>query len=198
LADDIAYNNHDIDDGLRAQLFTLDDLRDLPLAGPTVRAVEAAYPGLEQPRLIHETVRRLIDHMITDLLGETKARLTDAAPDSVEDIRRLGAPVVAFSQEMISHDQALRSFLGDRMYRHHMVQRMTAKAERVVSDLFDTFMSDPGLMPDEWRGRAEGRDEAKTARLVADYIAGMTDSFALSEHRRLFDAGTTIPGTVTL
>ena len=198
LADDIAYNNHDIDDGLRAELFLLDDLRDLPLAGPTVRAVEAAYPGLEQPRLIHETVRRLIDHMVTDLLDETQRRLTGAAPASVEEIRGLGRPVVAFSAEMISHDRALRSFLRDRMYRHHMVQRMTAKAERVVGDLYEAFMSNPGLMPEEWRGRARGRDGARTARLVADYIAGMTDSFALSEHKRLFDAETAISGTVTL
>ncbi|HUT50958.1 MAG TPA: deoxyguanosinetriphosphate triphosphohydrolase [Alphaproteobacteria bacterium] len=198
LADDIAYNNHDIDDGLRAGLFTLDDLRDLPLAGPTIRVVEAAYPGLEQPRLIHETVRRLIDHMVTDLLDETQARLADAAPGSVEEIRELGRPVVAFSQEMISHDKALRSFLGERMYRHHMVQRMTAKAGRVVGDLFEAFVSDPGLLPAEWRARGEGRDEARAARLVADYIAGMTDSFALSEHQRLFDTGTLIPGTITL
>ena len=198
LADDIAYDSHDIDDGLRAGLFTLDDLRDLPLAGPTVRVVETAYPGIEQPRLIHETVRRLIDHMVTDLLGETQARLADAAPGSVEDIRGLGRPVVAFSQEMISHDRALRSFLGERMYRHHTVQRMTAKAERVIRDLFEAFVNDPGLMPEEWRGRAQGRDEPKIARLVADYIAGMTDSFALTEHQRLFDAGTAIPGTVTL
>jgi dGTPase len=193
LSDDIAYNNHDIDDGLRAELFTIDDLRDLPLAGPTVQAVDAAYPDLEQPRLIHETVRRLIDHMVTDLLGETEARLAAAAPVSVDEIRRLGRPVVAFSQEMISHDQALRGFLSERMYRHHMVQRMTARAERVVGDLFEAFTAEPGLMPAEWRGRADGRDEGRIARLVADYIAGMTDSFALSEHRRLFDTGTASP-----
>jgi dGTPase len=190
LADDIAYNNHDIDDGLRAWLFDLDDLRDLPLVGPTLATVEAAYPGLERSRLIHETVRRLIDHMVSDLLGETRARLDAAAPGSVEEIRHLGKPVVAFSPEMVSHDQALRRFLGDRMYRHHTVQKMTARAKRVVGDLFAVFMDDPGLMPDEWRARAEGRDHPRLARLVADYIAGMTDSFALSEHQRLFETRT--------
>jgi dGTPase len=187
LADDIAYNNHDIDDGLRAELFTLDDLRELPLAGPTLERVEAAYPGLEEPRVIHETVRRLIDFMVRDLLGETEARLAAASPGSAADIRGLGKPVVAFSPEMISHDKALRRFLGERMYRHHTVQHMTATATRVVSDLFTALTNDPGLMPDEWRVRAQGRDAARLARLVADYIAGMTDSFALSEHQRLFE-----------
>jgi dGTPase len=187
LADDIAYNNHDIDDGLRAKLFTLDDLRELPLAGPTLARVEAAYPGLEQPRVIHETVRRLIDFMVCDLLGETEARLAAASPGSATEIRRLGKPVVAFSPEMISHDKALRRFLGERMYRHHSVQHMTATATRVVSDLFTALTNDAGLLPEEWRVRAQGRDEARSARLVADYIAGMTDSFALSEHQRLFE-----------
>jgi dGTPase len=187
LSDDIAYNNHDIDDGLRAELFTLDDLRDLPLAGPTLERVEAAYPGLEEPRVIHETVRRLIDHMVCDLLRETEARLAAASPGSAADIRRLGKPVVAFSPEMIAHDKALRRFLGERMYRHHTVQHMTATATRVVSDLFTALTNDPGLMPEEWRVRAQGRDEGRLARLVADYIAGMTDSFALSEHQRLFE-----------
>jgi len=195
LADDIAYNNHDIDDGLRARLFAIDDLRDLPLAGQTLASVEAKYPGLERPRLIHETVRRLIDHMISDLLRETEARLAAAKPKSVEAIRTLGHPVVAFSDEMVSHDKALRRFLGERMYRHHSVLKMTNQAMRVVSDLFAAFMNDTGLMPVEWRARAKARDEARLARLVADYIAGMTDSFALSEHDRLFKSQTAISGT---
>ena len=125
--------------------------------------------------------------MVSDLLRETEARLAAAAPGSAADIRGLGKPVVAFSPEMISHDKALRGFLGERMYRHHTVKRMTAKANRVVSDLFAAFTKDSGLMPEEWRARARGRDDARSARVVADYIAGMTDSFALSEHQRLFD-----------
>jgi dGTPase len=187
LSDDIAYNNHDIDDGLRAGLFTIADIADVPLVGAVFREVGASHPGLDQDRLTGESIRRLIDRMVTDLLTETRARLEAARPRSADDVRRLGKPVVAFSDDMVAKAGALREFLFERMYRHYKVNRMTSKARRVVSDLFRIFLDEPNCLPAEWYGRADGPRTQRTARLVADYIAGMTDRFALKEHRRLFD-----------
>lgn len=188
LSDDIAYNNHDIDDGLRAGLFSPDDLAEVPLVGPVFAEVARRYPGLERQRLIHESVRRVIDLMVADLLSETRLRLAAAAPASVAAIRALDHPVVAFSAAMTANDKALKSFLFNRMYRHYKVNRMTAKAKRVVRDLFSQFFDDPDCLPDEWRDRADGAGTPRTARVVADYIAGMTDGYALREHSRLFQA----------
>jgi len=190
IADDIAYNNHDIDDGLRAGLFTVDDLEDVPLAGPVFHEVRSRYPDLERTRLIHEGVRRMINRMVTDLTAETKRRLAAAAPRSVDDVRALDAPVVAFSEEMRANDKALKQFLFERMYRHYKVNRMTSKARRVVSDLFGLFLAEPGCLPAEWQRQTQGADSAATAVVVADYIAGMTDRFALAEHQHLFDVYT--------
>jgi dGTPase len=187
LSDDIAYNNHDIDDGLRAGLFTIADLADVPLVGAVFRDVSDRHPGLEHDRLIGESIRRLIDRMVADLLAETRARLDAARPRSPDDVRRLGRPVAAFSDDMTAKAGALREFLFERMYRHYKVNRMTSKARRVVSDLFQIFLDEPNCLPAEWYGRADGPRTQRTARLVADYIAGMTDRFALKEHRRLFD-----------
>jgi dGTPase len=187
LSDDIAYNNHDIDDGLRAGLFTVGDLADVPLVGAVFHDVARTYPGLEQDRLIGESIRRLIDQMVSDLLVETRARLESARPRSADDVRRLGRPVVAFSDAMVGQARGLREFLFERMYRHYKVNRMTSKARRVVGDLFQIFLDEPNCLPAEWYGRADGPRTQRTARLVADYIAGMTDRFALKEHRRLFD-----------
>jgi dGTPase len=189
LADDIAYNNHDIDDGLRAGLFDLDDLKPLPLVGPVIAGLLARYPGLERGRLVHETVRALIGAMVEDLLAETGRRLAAAAPRSAEDIRRLGQPVVAFSTAMRENDRALKKFLFDRMYRHEKVNRMTAHARVVVRQLFDLFLGDPGRLPGEWRQQTKGPGDPVTARVVADYVAGMTDRYALDEHKRLADPG---------
>lgn len=188
LSDDIAYNNHDIDDGLRAGLFSPDDLAEVPLVGPVFAEVARRYPGLERQRLIHESVRRVIDLMVADLLSETRRRLETAAPVSAAAIRALDHPVVAFSATMTANDKALKSFLFNRMYRHYKVNRMTAKAKRVVRDLFTQFFDDPDCLPDEWRERADGAGTSRTARVVADYIAGMTDGYALREHSRLFQA----------
>jgi dGTPase len=187
LADDIAYNNHDIDDGLRAGLFAVPDLADVPLVGPVFHEVASRYPGIEEPRLIHESIRRVIDRMVGDLIGETSRRLADGAPGSVDEVRALGTPIVDFSDEMRRNDRALKEFLFERMYRHHRVNRMSSKAHRVVHDLFALYLAEPQCLPREWRELAAGPDEPRTARIAADYLAGMTDRFALDEHHRLFD-----------
>jgi dGTPase len=187
LADDIAYNNHDIDDGLRAGLFAVADLADVPLVGPIFHWVASHYPGIEEPRLIHESIRRVIDRMAGDLIGETCQRLADAAPGSVDEVRARNAPIVDFSDEMRRNDRALKEFLFERMYRHHRVNRMSSKAHSVVHDLFGLYLAEPQCLPREWRELAAGPDEPRTARVAADYLAGMTDRFALDEHHRLFD-----------
>ncbi|HEX7967234.1 MAG TPA: deoxyguanosinetriphosphate triphosphohydrolase [Stellaceae bacterium] len=187
MSDDIAYNNHDIDDGLRAGLFAVKDLDAVPLVGPVFREVAACHPGLDEARLIHEAVRRLIDRMASDLIAETGRRLADSRVKSVADIRRLGTPVAGFSDAMRSHDRALKAFLFERMYRHYRVNRMASKARRIVQELFTLLLEEPQCLPTEWRLLAEGKGKTDTARIVADYIAGMTDRYALDEHRRLFD-----------
>jgi dGTPase len=187
LADDIAYNNHDIDDGLRAGLFTVIDLADVPLVGSVFHGVASRYPGLEQSRLIHESIRRVIDRMVGDLIGETSRRLGDSGVGSADQVRALKEPVAAFSDEMRQNDRALKEFLFERMYRHHRVNRMSSKARRIVHDLFALYLAEPECLPREWRGLAAGPDDPRTARIAADYLAGMTDRFALDEHRRLFD-----------
>jgi dGTPase len=187
LSDDIAYNNHDIDDGVRAGLFSLDDLSELPLVGPVLAEVRERYPGLEESRVIHETIRRVIDLMVSDLLAETRRRIAEAQPDSAAAVRALAAPLVAFSDEMRQNDRALRSFLFARMYRHYKVNRMTTKAKRVVRELFEHYLARPDCLPDEWQAEARDLAAPERARLVADYIAGMTDRYALDEHAKNFD-----------
>jgi len=187
LADDIAYNNHDIDDGLRAGLFLVSDLTEVPLVGPVFGLVAAQYPGIEEPRLIHEAIRRLIDLMVGDLIVETRSRIAASRVDSAEAVRGLGSPVVAFSAEMRRNDRAFKDFLLERMYRHYRVNRMSSKARRVVHDLFALYLAEPQCLPSEWRELAAGPDDQQTARVAADYLAGMTDRFALDEHHRLFD-----------
>ena len=187
LSDDIAYHAHDLDDGVRAGLFAAAELENLPLVGPIVVEVGAAHPGLETGRLMHETIRRLIDRMVTDAMDETRRRIDAARPGSAAQVRGFGAPLAGFSEEMEEHNKALKSFLFDRMYRHFRVNRMTSKARRVVTDLFSFLHADPGCLPDDWRQPAETADEVARAHQVSDYIAGMTDRYALDEHRRLFD-----------
>jgi dGTPase len=191
LSDDIAYDNHDIDDGFRAGLFTLDDLCDVPLIGEALAEVRKSNRTIEDSRTIHEAVRRLIDRMVTDVVAETKRRVVRADVASAEAVRQSGTPLVAFSDAMRKQEKGLRGFLFERMYRHYRVNRMSSKARRVVADLFRIFNREPELLPSEWRDEAMKHEARDRARVIADYIAGMTDRFALDEHRRLFDPDAT-------
>jgi len=187
LADDIAYNNHDIDDGLRAGLFAVDDLLEIPLVGPVFAELKQRYPGLGQQQLVHEAVRRLINLMVDDLIAETQRRLADLTPATASEIRAAPATVATFSDEMQAADRALRTFLFENMYRHRRVNRMSDKARRIVSDLFGLYTAQPDSLPPEWAARTDGPHTARTGRRVADFIAGMTDRFAMIEHARHFD-----------
>ncbi len=186
LSDDIAYNNHDLDDGLRAGLFKPEDLADLPLVGDILGEVKSRYPDLGGKRLRHETIRRLITHMITDVLAETSVRIQKLNPRSPEDVRAAPDALVTFSEGLKADDKALREFLFENMYRHYRVNRMTSKARRVVSDLFGLFVDEPEVMPEDWQATHKSAQPDQKPRVVCDYIAGMTDRFALLEHKRLF------------
>jgi dGTPase len=186
-ADDIAYNAHDFDDGLRAGLFPLEDVIALPLVGPIFKGVMDRYPGTERTRLIHESLRRLIAAMVDDVIVETHRRWSSAKVGDAGGIRALGKPLVGFSDAVSEAEKAIRAFLFSRMYRHTRVNRMTSKARRVVKDLFSLLLAEPQLLPEDWRDGSEVAGSVRTARRIADYIAGMTDRFALDEHSRLFD-----------
>ncbi|HAY07169.1 MAG TPA: deoxyguanosinetriphosphate triphosphohydrolase, partial [Hyphomonas sp.] len=179
LSDDIAYNNHDIDDGIAAGLFTVEDLMDLPVVGDAFRGVRFEYPHLDDRMVTYEAVRRLIGLWINDLLEETRARVKRHKPKSAADVRALGEPLVAFSKELESPQRALRGFLYGRMYKHYRVNRMRSKAKRVLADLFEVFLAEPQTLPPPWNSISQSMDETARARMVCDYIAGMTDTFAL-------------------
>ncbi|HJS80627.1 MAG TPA: deoxyguanosinetriphosphate triphosphohydrolase [Vitreimonas sp.] len=186
-ADDVAYNNHDIDDGLRAGLFTLTELREeVPMVDRVLTTVERDYPDLEEGRLIAETIRRLIGVWIDDLVWESSNRLAEAKPQSVEDVRAAGRPLIGFSDVMNEHQAMLRRFLMARMYRHWKVNRSRSHAKRILRQLFDLLLAEPELLPPDWQAGGDGAGGLKTARRVCDYIAGMTDDYAIDEHRRLF------------
>ena len=184
LADEIAYNNHDIDDGLRSGLLSLAQLDEVPVFARHARAVRAGHPGIGERRMIHETVRRMINALVVDLTAESRRRIAAAAPASVDDVRA-APPLVAFSAPVRAEADALKVFLRDHLYRHYQVMRMTAKARRILRELFQAFLDEPRLLPVDHRQRAE-RDGP---RAIADYVAGMTDRYAIKEHRRLFEVG---------
>ena len=187
LADDIAYNNHDIEDGLRAGLFTIEALENLPYVGDIIRATLKHYQGISQQRLVHESIRRMIHGMVDDLLNTTKRQLEASAITSVDDVRHIGRAIVSFSPEMERNNHTLKTFLMENMYRHYKVNRMTSKARRVVGDLFTLFLGEPECLPKEWYHIAGKSGSEQTASAVCDFIAGMTDRFALKEHEQLFD-----------
>jgi dGTPase len=179
-----------VDDGLRSGLIDLAALRELPIVERQLVEVETRYPGLSGRRLVHEVVRRMINGIVVDLIESTKARLAEAAPRDMDAVRLHGAPLVEMSESARAEHLELKRFLREHLYHHYRVQRMTRKARTVVEELFRVFMDDLLLMPDEHRAsarRLEGEaGQAGRARAVADYVAGMTDRFAISEHDRLF------------
>jgi len=186
LADDIAYNNHDIDDGLRAGLFSVKDVCEVPVVGCHFADVRKRYPDISENRLIHEAVRDLIGYMVSDVLTESRKRLADAAPQSANEIRTLDYAIVNFSDKFRGEEGPMRKFLYDNMYRHYKVNRMMGQASRIVEELFDQFINNPDILPTEYRNQCHGPRNDVTARIVCDYIASMTDSFAINEHKKLF------------
>jgi dGTPase len=181
LADEIAYNNHDVDDGLRSGLITLEQLEEVPLVAQHLQTVRGAHPDLDRRRLRHETVRRMINTLVTDLIACSEGNIASEGVTSLEEVR--AAPrLITFSKEMAESARQLKAFLRVNLYRHYRVLRMSTKAHRIIAELFAAFMSDPRLLPPQFQQTAE----QDRARSVADYIAGMTDRYAIREHRRIF------------
>jgi len=188
VADDIAYDAHDIDDGLRAKLFELEEIAVVPLPGRIFGAICSDHPDLDHDRLVHELVRQLIGLLIDDVVAESAGRLAALKPNSADDVRRAASSVGAFSSAVAAEDRAIKSFLEPRMYRHSRVMKVMDQAADVVRELFARYSARPSDLPVEWSQGLAGLDEAARARHIADFIAGMTDRYALAEHARLFDS----------
>jgi dGTPase len=187
ISDDVAYNNHDLDDGLRAGLFNEEQIRELPIIGACYDRVDALYPDLDFIRRRHEALRRVFGVMVEDVIAESRRLLAEANPQSVADIRGNGRQLIRFSEPLFEDLKVIRAFFFQHMYRHWKVRRMRRKAAIIVTEMFDIFFNDPGMLPDDWQRWATSGDETKRALVIADYIAGMTDRFALDEHKKLVD-----------
>lgn len=191
LADAIAYNSHDVDDGLRSGFITIDQLRETILFKTLYSKVEKDYPKLDNKRTIYEIVRRMIDEQIKDLIAESSQHILKAAPQSIEDIRQFNGSLISFSQDMLEMHLELKRFLRENLYSHYRVHRMSHKAGNVISKLFHAMIDDLRLMPPEYRTKAQQEEEkmgeSGRARIVSDYIAGMTDRYAIKEYKRIFD-----------
>jgi dGTPase len=185
IADAIAYNNHDVDDGIRAGLLSVEKLREQALFDVQFEEVRRAHPDIEDRRLVYEIIRRMINRVVTDLIDTTQATLDDLQPESIDDVRAHDGVMVSFSEAVRNEHVALKAFLMKNLYKHPQVQKMTDSAGRMVSMLFQSYMSDPGQMPTEFSVAALSSDETARARVVSDYVAGMTDRFAIAEHERL-------------
>ncbi len=194
VADEIAYNNHDIDDGLRAGLLDIEQLCDVQLFREQHQAVMARYPGLQRRRAIHEIIRRMINRQVSDLMETTRARIAAARPQTRDDILQQPAPLAGFSEPMQAMNRELKRFLREHLYRHYRVHRMTSKARRIIRALFDSFLDDARLLPPEAQRKAAELEAEQgiggRARAVADYIAGMTDRYAIQEYERIFSPAT--------
>lgn len=199
VCDEIAYNNHDVDDGLRSGLITVEQLCQVTLFKSEFDRVDNIYPGISRKRRIHEIIRRMINNQVTDLIDTTSKYIVEIKPRSVDDVRNHSEKMVRFSEYMLHLHKELKRFLHANLYRHHRVRRMTVKAQRLIKDIFNAYMSDPSLLPKDEQDRTRVKDawtffgdgEARRARVIADYIAGMTDRYAIAEHERLFNPGKT-------
>ncbi len=187
IADDIAYSSHDLDDGLRANIFTLEELKQIPVVAQLIDEVKWTYKDAPHDVLIHELVRRMINRMVGDLMVESTRRIETLSPEGPDDIRAASEQVIAFGKDMREAVNMLKEFLFERMYRHYLVNRMASKAKRVVGDLFELYVAEPECLPTEWHAKTGEPGSSETARVVADFIAGMTDRFAFREHGKLFD-----------
>ena len=191
VADEIAYNNHDVDDGLRAELITVEQLRDVRLFAEQHDVVVQRYPSLPVRRVIHETVRRMIGRVVSDLIEESARRIVDARVHSIEDVRRQSEPLVAYTEAVRTQTLELKRFLRQNLYQHEQVKRATDNSERVLKQLFHVFLDDPRRLPSQYQDKLREIGGAKIdqARIIADYVAGMTDRYALREHARLVGTG---------
>ncbi len=200
LCDEIAYNNHDVDDGLRSGLIHIEQLRSIELFRDEFETVSAQHKNLTLRRQIHEVIRRMINRQVTDLVNTSWQNIARTAPSTIDDVRRLETPLIRFSEKIHALNLELKRFLRSELYKNHRVYRMSAKAQRLIRDIFDAYINDPQLLPDEYHSRIKNPDhpglpaqaDARKARVIADYIAGMTDRYAIAEHARLFDPK--IPG----